>query len=87
MIDWDHLQDRGRQVQRNSHWGGPHEIIKTCVNAFHLDLWADQDRRIRSLGGKGCPLRRDRFGSSTMGRALFCQQGILEYLGGLGCRA
>ncbi len=42
MIDWDHLQDRGRQVRQNSHWDGPQGIIETCVNAYHIDLWRDQ---------------------------------------------
>ena len=46
MVDWDHLQDRGRQVQSYPHWDSPHEIIRTCVDSYHLDLWADQDVRV-----------------------------------------
>ncbi len=46
MIDWDHLQDRGRNVQSFSHWDKPADIIRDCVHAFHRDLWHNQDYRV-----------------------------------------
>lgn len=42
-IDWDHLTDRGRDIDRRSTWDHPREIIQTAANAFHIDWWADQD--------------------------------------------
>jgi len=45
MIDWDHLQDSTRNLQRNSHWDDPQEIVGTCAEQFHVDRWAGQEFR------------------------------------------
>lgn len=46
MIDWDHLQDRGRNVQSFPHWDKPGDIIRDCVHSYHRDLWHDQEVRV-----------------------------------------
>lgn len=45
LIDWDLMEDRMRNLQSNSHWSGPGEIVKACAEQFHIDLWATQKHR------------------------------------------
>ncbi len=46
LIDWLHIQDRGRFVRGNNHWPGPSQIIADAAEQFQLDKWADQKHRI-----------------------------------------
>lgn len=45
LIDWDAIQDRTRNVRRNSHWSGPGQIIRSAAEGFEIDKWADQEYR------------------------------------------
>lgn len=45
LIDWDSIQDRTRNVRRNSHWTGPGQIIRSAAEGFEIDKWADQECR------------------------------------------
>lgn len=45
LIDWEAIIDRTRNLQRNSHWENPREIIETCAKAFRIDKWKNQDFR------------------------------------------
>lgn len=45
LIDWEAIVDRTRNLQRNSHWENPREIIETCARAFAIDKWQNQDLR------------------------------------------
>jgi hypothetical protein len=42
LIDWDHITDRTRNLQKNSHWDSPKDIIETCASQFQYDKWAKQ---------------------------------------------
>ena len=44
-IDWSAIEDRTRNLQSNSHWSNPAEIISACATQFKLDLWSGQDYR------------------------------------------
>ncbi len=46
LIDWNSIVDRTRNLQANSHWDNPHEIVETCVDQFQLDKWENQDYRV-----------------------------------------
>ncbi len=46
LIDWDAIVDRTRRLRTLSTWSSPGEIIETCVDAFHLDLWRRQPARV-----------------------------------------
>jgi hypothetical protein len=41
-VDWDAITDRTRNLQRNSHWDSPAEIVAACGKQFEIDKWADQ---------------------------------------------
>jgi len=46
LIDWLHIQDRGRFVRGNSHWKDPAQIVAGCAQQFQIDKWADQKHRV-----------------------------------------
>lgn len=46
LIDWNAIEDRGRNLQRLATWESPADIISACSGQFRLDLWEDQDHYI-----------------------------------------
>ena len=45
MIDWGTIVDRTRNIQSNSHWDSPKEIITGCAEYYQIDKWANQPYR------------------------------------------
>ena len=45
MIDWDAIVDRTRNIQSNSHWDSPKEIITGCAEYYQIDKWENQPLR------------------------------------------
>jgi hypothetical protein len=45
LIDWDHLEDRTRNVRSLGHWPDPSAIIESAAASFRLDKWAEQPTR------------------------------------------
>lgn len=45
LIDWSAIEDRTRALRSLSHWSDPSELLDTCAQQFHLDMWAAQDYR------------------------------------------
>jgi hypothetical protein len=43
MIDWDHLQDRTRNLIKLPHWSDPGGVIESAAKSYHRDLWAGQE--------------------------------------------
>lgn len=46
LVDWDHIEDRTRNLQGVPHWDQPSSIIESAAASFRIDKWARQDRRI-----------------------------------------
>lgn len=46
LVDWTAIEDRTRNVDGNSHWGSPSEIVATCARQFQIDKWSDQPYRV-----------------------------------------
>ena len=46
MIDWDHLQDRTRNLIKLPHWSDPGGVIKSAAESYHRDLWAAQENHV-----------------------------------------
>lgn len=42
LIDWDMIEDRGRDTVIPSHWNSPAEIVRAAANQFRIDKWEDQ---------------------------------------------
>lgn len=43
LMDWDAIEDRTRELVTNPHWSGAEDILRSCVQSFQVDRWADQD--------------------------------------------
>ena len=45
LIDWNSIEDRTRNLVRNSTWETPGDIIASAAKSYGIDKWADQDYR------------------------------------------
>ena len=45
-IDWDHICDRTRNLEKLSHWNSPEEIISVAARTYMLDKWENQKHRV-----------------------------------------
>jgi hypothetical protein len=45
LIDWDHIVDRTREVEENSHWTSPTSIMRSCEQSYAIDKWLGQSVR------------------------------------------
>lgn len=46
LIDWKAIEDRTRNLRRNSHWTTPGSMIDTAAYSYHLDHWAGQENYV-----------------------------------------
>lgn len=46
LIDWDAIVDRTRNLEEESHWSDPPEIIGAVSRQFKIDKWARQYNRV-----------------------------------------
>ena len=46
LVDWQAIEDRTRNLESNTHWNSPAEIIRAAANEYQIDKWADQSFRI-----------------------------------------
>lgn len=42
LIDWNAIVDRTRNLEQNSHWESPADIVAAASSQFQLDKWIDQ---------------------------------------------
>lgn len=45
-IDWDAIEDRGRNLIKSPHWLSPEDILDTCAQQFTVDKWKGQENRV-----------------------------------------
>lgn len=46
LIDWEAIEDRTRNLKKNSHWSSPGSIIYSAARSFAYDKWEDQDNYV-----------------------------------------
>jgi len=46
LIDWNHIEDRGRNLYKLPDWNEPGDIISSAAYQYREDLWGDQDRMV-----------------------------------------
>ncbi|MGM1047632.1 MAG: hypothetical protein ACQEXX_15980 [Bacillota bacterium] len=46
LIDWDAIEDRTRNLKKNSHWSSPGSIIYSAARSFAYDKWENQDNYV-----------------------------------------
>ena len=39
LVDWEMIEDRGRESVINTHWTSPAEILQSAALGFRLDRW------------------------------------------------
>lgn len=49
LIDWEMIEDRGRETVSVNHWESPAEIIRAAANQFRINKWADQPYHIEVM--------------------------------------
>lgn len=42
LIDWDMITDRGRWVEKNTHWQKPSQIVEAAAGQWLIDKWSTQ---------------------------------------------
>lgn len=70
LISWKAITDRTRNLQGNSHWSNPSDIIRAAASSFKLDLWETQPYRVE------CWVEKDAL-IGVVGR--ICQQWDVPY--------
>jgi len=43
FLDWEHIVDRTRNLEEESHWNNPAHIIRAVASQYREDKWAEQD--------------------------------------------
>lgn len=46
LIDWNAIEDRTRNLEKQSTWDSPKDILLACARQFKFDYWEDQEYRI-----------------------------------------
>lgn len=49
LIDWDMIEDRGRNTVIPNHWDSPAQIVDVAARQFRIDKWADQPVHIECM--------------------------------------
>jgi hypothetical protein len=49
LLDWNMIEDRGREPAINAHWTSPGEIVQACANQFRLDHWSNQSNYVEVM--------------------------------------
>ena len=43
LIDWENIVDRTRFLRKRTRWENPYEIINSCAQTYHKNLWENQE--------------------------------------------
>ncbi|MCK5610454.1 hypothetical protein KAR91_51755 [Candidatus Pacearchaeota archaeon] len=46
LISWDAIEDRTRNLKKQTHWNDPGEIIRAATRGFYMDRWDNQSHRV-----------------------------------------
>ncbi len=46
LIDWNHIEDRNRDIEIRSRWNSGSHILGSVADQFHMDLWENQPQRV-----------------------------------------
>lgn len=49
MVDWDMIEDRGRETVTPQHWRSPTEIIEACSQSYKIDKWKRQPNHVEVM--------------------------------------
>lgn len=46
LIDWDAIEDRGRDIVKRASWVSGSSILRSCADQYHMDMWENQPHRV-----------------------------------------
>jgi hypothetical protein len=46
LLDWDAIEDRGRNLMGRSHWDSPADVINSAAYGYHTNLWRYQQKYV-----------------------------------------
>lgn len=46
LVDWNAIEDRGRNLKEQSKWDSPSDIVGACAAQFRFDKWDNQPNRV-----------------------------------------
>ena len=46
LIDWDAIEDRGRDIVKRASWESGSSILRSCADQYHMDMWENQPHRV-----------------------------------------
>ena len=46
LMDWDAIEDRGRDIELKTRWSGGDAIVQAAADSFHMDMWVKQEYRV-----------------------------------------
>jgi hypothetical protein len=49
LIDWEMIEDRGRETTIQNHWDNPAQIVDAAAQQFRIDRWKDQPYHIEVM--------------------------------------
>lgn len=49
LIDWQMIEDRGRETVSLSHWNSPGEIVEAAAESFRIDKWEGQPYHVEIM--------------------------------------
>lgn len=65
MVDWDAIEDRGREPSTPSEWDDPMQLVESALRAYRLPRWEGQPKYVelwvekQALAGVLAPLARE----------------------------
>ena len=45
-IDWDAIEDRGRDIELRTRWSSGSQIVRAAADGYHMDMWVGQEARV-----------------------------------------
>lgn len=49
LVDWEMIEDRGRETSIPNHWNNPAEIVEAAAQQFRIDKWKTQPYHIEVM--------------------------------------
>ena len=46
LLDWDAIEDRGRDIEVRGRWSSGASIVRSAAQSFHMDMWKNQAERV-----------------------------------------
>lgn len=49
LLDWDMIEDRGREMRQPTRWRSPEEIVQVAAESYRVDRWEGQEHYVEVM--------------------------------------